>query len=223
MIRGIVFDFDGTLLDSMGLWETLPYEYLQSKGKETTENLVQVFQSFTMKQSAIYYKEHYGVQGSVDSIIKEIEDLIAYKYANELLLKPKTIPFLKRAKDLGISMCIATTSNRSLVQSSLKHHGISEYFECILTCLEYDTTKEESKIYEKACEALRLKKSEVLVIEDNYTALKTAHEAGFRCCAIQDAYESRPIQEVSDLYMEELDFSKIEGEGYEMCFDNRRK
>ena len=125
MIKGAIFDLDGTLLDSMSLWDTFGEDYLRSLGKEPHENLTETFKTFTLEESAEYYREHYGVMLSVEEIVQGVNRMIEGYYTNEVGIKHGVDVLLKNLYDNGVKMCIATVTDRYLAEAALERLGIS--------------------------------------------------------------------------------------------------
>ena len=108
----LIFDMDGTLLDSMGFWQNLGRRYLESKGKTPENNLEKIIESMTLKESASYFKTKYNLEEDVETIIKQVLDFIEDKYLNEIPLKKGVKDFLIKAHSDGYKMCILTTSEK---------------------------------------------------------------------------------------------------------------
>ncbi len=117
MIKGAIFDLDGTLLDSMSIWDTIGRDYLRSLGIEPKENLAETFKTFTLEQSAEYYRTHYGVTLSVDEIIYGVNGMIEDFYRDTVPLKKGAAKFLESLFRSGVKMCIATVTNKHLVEA----------------------------------------------------------------------------------------------------------
>ena len=115
MIKGAIFDLDGTLIDSMFIWDTIGEDYLKSFGINPKENLVEVFKTFTLEQAAEYYLNHYHIKLSAKEIVEGINNMVAERYHTKVALKPGVSDFLKRLKGLGIKMCVATVTDLSLI------------------------------------------------------------------------------------------------------------
>ena len=126
MIKGAIFDLDGTLLDSMSLWDTFGEDYLRSLGKEPHENLTEAFKTFTLEQSAEYYREHYGVTLSVEEIVRGVNRRIEGYYTNEVEIKHGADVFLKNLYDNGVKMCVATVTDRYLAEAALERLGVRQ-------------------------------------------------------------------------------------------------
>lgn len=194
MIKGAIFDLDGTLLDSMSMWDTFGEDYLRLLGKEPRENLAEVFKTFTLEQSAEYYRAHYGVTLSVSEIIQGVNQMIEGYYINEAELKKGADVFLKKLYDSGVRMCVATVTNRYLAEAALERLGIRRYFSEIFTTAEVGHDKTSPHIYRTALAHLGTEKSETVVFEDAYHALMTAKRDGFPVAAVYDRHENRRIE-----------------------------
>jgi len=206
MVKGAIFDLDGTLIDSMFIWETFGEDYLKSLGIEPKENLAEVFRTFTLEQAAQYYRNHYDIKLSVEEIVEGVNNMVNEIYRTKIVLKPGIRDFLKRLQYLGVKMCVATVTDRTVAEDVLKRLEIREYFSEIFTCAEVGFSKETPEIYRQAAKYLGTEKGETVVFEDVLHALKTAKEDGFKVAAVYDSYEPRQeeIKEISDYYISDF-------------------
>ncbi len=203
MIKGAIFDLDGTLIDSMFIWDNIAEDYLRSLGVEPKENLNEIFRTFTLEMSAEYYRNHYGITLSKEEITEGINNMVAMIYNTRVTIKPGVDDFLNRLKAREVKMCIATVTDRSITESVLKRLGIREYFSEIFVCDEVGYSKESPEIYNLALNHLGTRKEETVVFEDVYHALKTARDDGFKVAAVYDYYETRQeeMKELADYYI----------------------
>ena len=116
MIKSAIFDVDGTLLDSMFIWDTLGETYLRSIGYTPKENLNETFKNMSLYQAACYYISEYGVTLSVEEIMDGVNLMIRDFYLNDVKLKPYAADFLQRLNSKGIRMCIATATDKIIVE-----------------------------------------------------------------------------------------------------------
>jgi HAD superfamily hydrolase (TIGR01509 family) len=209
MIKGAIFDLDGTLLDSMSVWDTIGEDYLRSLGIEPRENLAETFKTFTLEESAEYYRTHYGVTLSVEEIVNGVNLMIEDFYRNTVLLKEGVADFLARLSNDGVKMCIATVTDKYLVEAALIRLNVRQYFGEIFTTAEVGCGKNDPKIYRTALAYLGTEKQETLVFEDVLHALMTAKNDGFSVVAVYDEHESRQneMRLVADYYI--LNFQKF--------------
>ena len=128
MIKGAIFDLDGTLLDSMFIWDTIGEEYLRSLGKEPHEDLKETFMTLTLEEAAVYYREHYGVPLSVKEIVDGVNAMVEQTYRTKVTLKPGISEYLAWLKGNGVRMCVATVTDRYLVEETLDRLGVRHYF-----------------------------------------------------------------------------------------------
>ena len=188
MIRGAIFDVDGTLLDSMSVWDSLGERYLHTLGLEPRENLADTFRTFTMEQSARYIQQHYGVSRSTEEITAGFHRLTADFYRFEAPLRPGVPELLNRLQHEGVSMAVATASHRALVEAALDRCGVLPCFQFLLTCQEAGS-KTEPGIYEAARLRLNTPKQDTWVFEDAAHAAQTAARAGFPVLGVREPHE----------------------------------
>ena len=203
MLKGVIFDLDGTLLDSMFIWDTIGEDYLRSLGKEPKENLKETFESFSLEQAAQYYIDNYGVTLSVEAIVNEVNSMVESYYKDSVALKPGVEVLLKNLKNSGVKMCIATVTDKHLVNAALERLGVQEYFSEIFTCASVGHSKEEPHIYREALKHLGTNKNETAVFEDALYALKTAKEDGFITVGVFDVHEEKQeeLKTTADYYI----------------------
>ena len=203
MLKGAIFDFDGTLVDSMFIWDTIGEDYLRSLGKEPHEDLKETFMTLTLEEAAEYYRTHYGVTLSVKEIVDGVNTMVEGIYRTRVALKQGVADFLAQLKENGTRMCIATVTDRYLVEETLDRLGILQYFSEIFTCAEVGYGKDKPIIYRKALEHLDTAKNETYVFEDSLFALKTAKADGFTTVGVYDRHENRQdnLKNLADYYI----------------------
>ena len=207
MIKGAIFDLDGTLLDSMFIWDTIGEDYLRSLGKEPHEDLKETFMTLTLEEAAEYYREHYGVTLSVKEIVDGVNAMVEGIYRTKVTLKPGISEYLAWLKENGVRTCVATVTDRYLVEETLERLGVRHYFSEIFTCAEVGFGKDKPVIYQKALEHLGTEKSDTYVFEDMLFALNTAKTDGFPTVGVYDRHEVHQdeLKELADYYV--LDFT----------------
>lgn len=193
-LQSAIFDMDGTLLDSMGMWRTLGSVLAKNHGAEAPADLDRQVASLGLWEGTAYCKEVCGLPGTVDELVSEVWGQIEDFYQNHVEPKPGVVKFLSLLKMEGVWMYVATATDRPLVEAALRHAGIDGYFRGIITSREAGQTKREGpEIYERAMRRLRSNKKDTVVFEDALHAVQTAKAAGFRVAAVYDP--SEPDQE----------------------------
>ena len=203
-IKGAIFDLDGTLLDSMFIWDTIGEDYLIHRGITPEYGLNEKFKTMSIVQAAMYYQSNYGLSESVEEIISGVNGMIDHFYASVVTLKSGVLSYLHRLKADGVKMCVATATDRYMAEAALKRNGIFECFSDILTCTEIGFGKDNPMIFEKALEVLGTDKNETLIFEDALHAIETAKKSGFKVVGVFDQSsikEQEKIKEISDYYI----------------------
>ena len=205
-----IFDFDGTLFDSMFIWDSVGEIYLRSLGKEPKPSMREDVRALSLYQSACYFQKEYGLSLSVEEIMTGINQTIEHFYIHEVLPKPGVVDFLERMKQAEIPMCIATASERYQIEAALSRCGMAHHFDAIFTCSEVGHGKDEPVIFRKAMEYFAADRSSAVVFEDAIHAIQTAKTDGFAVVAVFDYSEKRQaeIRDLSDYYI--VDFEHAE-------------
>ncbi len=211
MIKGAIFDMDGTLLDSMSLWDKMGEDYLCSLGYEPRTDVNEIFKSLSLYDAACFFKRNYGVTLSADEIVESIDGIAEDFYKNRAELKNGAGDFLRKLGEKGVKMCIASSTDRHLVEMALERCGVLRCFSRIFTCTEVGSGKSEPTVYREAMKYMGTDRSDTVVVEDAYFAIKTAKKDGFRVAAVYDRHQPNQegILSLSDHYMNDL--SDFEG------------
>ena len=181
-----IFDLDGTLLDSMPVWETLGERYLQAHGKKALPGMRADTALLSMRQTADYFIERYGVPGTQQSVMDEINAMAADDYLHRVPAKPYVPEYLAHLKANGVNLCLATATDRPLVEGALKRLDLLSFFDRIFTCTEFGVGKDRPDIFFAAMEFLGGVQENSMVFEDALHAIETAGTAGFRITAVYD-------------------------------------
>ena len=207
MIKGAVFDVDGTLLDSMEIWEEVGVRYLKNQGIEPEPGLSKLLFPMTVEEAACYMKENYHLSQSVDQIIEVVLNTVRDFYYYEAPLKHGVEEFLEEMRQRKIPMVIATSSERDHIDAAFQRLGIAHYFERIFTCSEVGVGKSQPLVYQKAAEYLGTKPGDTCVFEDVLHAIQTAKRAGFHTVAVYDRFsddDQEEIKKTADRYYADL-------------------
>lgn len=204
MLKGAIFDLDGTLFDSMFIWDTAGEVYLRSIGIEPQEDLQKALKPMSLLQSAIYIRDKYAIPLSVKEIMDGINHTVEDFYFYTVQPKEGVIAFLEQMKKHGVKMCIATATDRYQAEAALKRCHMDNFFSEIFTCTDVGHGKDEPVIFQKAMEYLQTTKTDTVVIEDAYHAARTAKSDGFITVAVYDSYEDKQteLRCVSDCFLE---------------------
>ena len=190
-IKCAIFDFDGTLFDSMFIWDTAGEVYLRSIDKEPEDDLQKILKPMSLLQSAEYIREKYHIPLSVEEIMDGVNRTVEGFYFHTVEPKPGVIDFLEELYRRNIKMCIATATDRYQVEAALQRCGMSHFFSEIFTCTEVGSGKDRPDIFRKAMEHLQTDRSTTAVVEDAYHAIHTAKQDGFLVIGVYDSHESR--------------------------------
>ncbi len=204
VIKGVIFDFDGTLLDTLSEWKNIGERYLISKGKSPEKNINEILRPLSLEEAGKYFIKNYGIKLTVEEIIAEIDELISDKYINHFQLKPYVKEYIDKLKKDNVKMCIATATISNLVYAALERLNVKEYFDFVLTCSEVGYSKRYPNIYIECGEKLGFDKKDIVVYEDTISCIETAKKAGFNVVGIYDplsGLEEEAVKNASENYI----------------------
>lgn len=202
-----IFDMDGTLIDSMPLWEEVAGQYCAANNIKTDVDLNHLFHKMTIPQAAEYFKKEFGLEESVEDILSALQANAYEAYAERVPLKPGVLEALTYFHDAGIPMGVATANERRLVDVVLKRLGLNKYISCIRTCSQVGMTKRQSAaVFESCLQGLGGEKTaEAFVFEDAPHAAESAKRAGFTTVGVFDesySYELDRLKQASDFFFD---------------------
>ncbi len=204
--EGVIFDLDGTLIDSMGIWHQIDIDYLGEKGIPLPDDLQSKIEGFSFRETAVYFKERFQLPESVEEIMDVWNTMSFEMYTNGVTLKPGVMEILEHIKEKGLKLAIATSNSTHLTNSVLKAMGIDNYFDCIVTGNDVKKGKPDPEIYLKAAKILNLNPSKCFVFEDIPNGILAGKNAGMTTCAIEDEYSL----DLKDIKAELADYYTID-------------
>ena len=209
-IHGAIFDFDGTLVDSMFLWREIDYEYLKKYGHEMTDDLQEAIEGMSQDEMSEYFRNRYHIPQSNREMQEEWLDMARHKYLYEVQLKPGVKRFLSVLYRAEIPMAVASSFVKEIMEPCLNRLGILDYFSAIVTTQDAGCGKGSPEVFLKAAECIQRKPEECIVFEDLPAGLKSAKEAGMVTVSVYDEYsrdreaQKKEFADISVYSMDEL-------------------
>ncbi len=210
-ITGAIFDFDGTLFDSMHVWKGIRYNFISSLGIELTEEDLAAFNGLFLRESLLLAIERFNLSQTYEELLSKLFDYIKGRYLTETEPKNDIIPFLEKLKAKGVKMGIATATGEPALIAVLEKYDMLHYFEPIYSTYTVGASKTEPKVYDVVLQELGTDKATTWVFEDALYAATTAKKAGYNVVGIFDKSElnQAELKETVDIYINnyfELDF-----------------
>lgn len=205
-IDAVIFDMDGSLVDSMWMWRAIDVEYLGSFGIPLPEDLQSRIEGMSFAETAMYFKEHFPIPDTTEDIMDTWNRMAWDKYLHEVPLKMGITEFLRSCRERGILLGIATSNSRELVENVAKVHNLRDYFTSIITGSEVKRGKPAADIYLAVARELGTAPSRCLVFEDIVAGIIAGKNAGMRVCAVEDEYSSHDRErkkKLADYYIED--------------------
>lgn len=204
--KAVIFDLDGTLVDSMWMWKAIDIEYLGKFGISLPPTLQKDIEGMSFSETAVYFKETFQIPDSLEEI-KETWNRMAYeKYTKEVPLKTGVKEFLDYCKKNGIKLGIATSNSRELVDTTLEALNIREYFDCVMTACEVAKGKPAPDIYLAVADEIGVESGECLVFEDIEMGILAGKNAGMEVCAVEDEFSMNQMEKkkkLADYYIKD--------------------
>lgn len=187
-IKAAIFDLDGTLVDSMGVWEKIDIDYFKIIGQPIPKNLKEEINHLSFNEIAVYFKTKFNIKDSVEEIMATWENMAYNEYKNNVKLKPGAKEFLLKLKNMGIKIGLATSNSHPLLEVCLKSNDIYDFFDTITVTAEVKRDKSFPDIYLLSANKLNTSPENCIVFEDILPAIQGAKSAGMKVVAIEDSY-----------------------------------
>lgn len=207
-VKAIIFDLDGSLVDSMWIWKDIDIEYLGRYGYELPDDLQSCIEGMSFTETAIYIKERFQISDSTEQMKSDWNQMAWDKYENEVFLKAGVDKLLAYCQKTGIKLGIATSNSRELVENIASVHGLKDYFTSIMTSCDVKKGKPAPDIYLAVAKELGVDPEDCLVFEDIVPGLQAGIAAGMKVCGVEDAYSASQEEDkkaIADYYISHYD------------------
>lgn len=208
MIRGMIFDLDGTLIDSMGVWEQIDIDFLGKRGLSVPPGYLEAITPMGFLNAAEYTISRFGFPETPEEIEEEWLSMAEDAYTHVIAMKPGAKDFLHQCRAAGLQLALATSSMERLYVPCLRHHEIDSLFEVAVSTRQAGKDKHDPDIYLMAAGQLGLKPEECIVFEDILLGIETAKKAGFQTAAVYEQTSEahqEAMRERADFYLESFE------------------
>ena len=204
--EAVIFDLDGSLVDSMWMWKAIDIEYLKGHGIEAPATLQKDIGGRSFIETARYFKERFGIEDSIEKIGEEWNKMAWDKYTNEVPLKDGAAEFLELCDEKGIKLGIASSNSTELIEQVLMSHGLKGRFGSVKSGTQILKGKPAPDVYLAVASELEAEPSKCLVFEDLVDGIKAGKNAGMTVVAVSDDYSRHSDdvkKELADCYIED--------------------
>ncbi len=208
MTEGVIFDMDGTLIDSVKCWSDADKRFLRENGIEPPPGVSDIMKTLSMKEAAQYFNE-LGVRMTHEEITSRIEELVYEEYASSIPLKEYVTETLDILDAHGIPYCLATANYRSLTDVILKRFSIYDRFRFIYTCDENGIKKDDPSFFENVRALLGTRKEYTAVVDDSFHCIEAARRSGFFTVAVYDENSADRLKAADEAHLAVKNFREF--------------
>lgn len=201
--KAIIFDLDGTLVDSMWIWKQIDIDFLAARGIPLPSDLQREIEGMSFSETAEYFKKRFNLSENAEDIKAEWVRDSTHHYFSNAPLKAGVVEFLEKATSMGMKLGIATSNSKELAQGILKHHGVLHHFDTIRTSCEVESSKPSPDVYLLAAKDLNVDPTECIAFEDTLAGTTSAFRAKMCVYGIKDPTSLDNIEEIS-LFVEKM-------------------
>jgi len=208
-LKTYLFDFDGTLVDSMPVFASVVLRLLDENGMDYESDIIKTITPLGYAGAADYFISM-GMQLPKEEILRRLNAYARDAYENKIPAKKNVVSVLRRLKALGANLNVLTASSHIMLDPCLKRLGIYDLFTNVWSCEDFGTTKADPEIYVLAAQRIGERVEDILFLDDNYNADKTAKSAGMKVCGVYDDSSrefAEEIKSVADYYID--DFAQL--------------
>lgn len=216
-IKGAIFDMDGTLIDSMWVWNKIDVDFLKERNIELPPDLMETIEYMDFDDIAKYFKKRFNLKDSTDEIENRWNEMAYYEYAHNVPLKPYVKEYLSMLKSHGIKIGLATSNSILLLETVLKKHNIYKFFDTITTTIEAGKDKNSPDVYLLCAKKMNIAPCNCIVFEDILPAVISAKSGGMMVAGVAEPYSTphwTQIKEISDLSIKSYHELLIDNKNY---------
>ena len=191
-LQGVIFDLDGTLLDSTGMWRQVDGRLMAHYGKEVPPDLSETVQRMSIEEFSQFFVEEFDLPVTPEQIAQQVADMVAEEYREKLQLKPHVPEILDWLDQQNIPYGVATATYGELAEAALRRLHIWERLRFLLTEQDAGAPKTQPRIFQLAAQELHLGRRQIAVVEDSLHALEGAKNGGFFTIGLADP-ENAPV------------------------------
>lgn len=195
-IQAVIFDIDGTLVDSMSLWHEIDIEYFDRIGIPMPKNVQKTIEGMSFRETALYFQEHFQPMRKVEEIENDWIEMAHEKYLSEIKAKPGAGEYIDFLKEKGLKLGVATSNDKKLARAALTPHGFTDKLDSIRTSGEVNKGKPAPDVYLKVAEDLGIDPKHCLVFEDTASGMRAGKAAGMTVIGVRDDVSGRHIDEI---------------------------
>lgn len=195
-IDAIIFDLDGTLVDSMWIWKQIDIDFLEKRGIALPDDLQKDIEGMSFTETAKYFIKRFQFEDTIETIQKEWLEMAKGFYEKHIPMKEGAFELLLCAKEKGLKLGIGTSNSRELLNTVLEAHAVTESFESLRTSCEVERGKPHPDVFLKVAEDLDVLPERCLVFEDTHAGVLAAKRAGMKVIAIYDALSESYASEI---------------------------
>ena len=193
----LIFDMDGTLIDSNGIWRDVDTAFLAKRGLPYTREYYEGVAHTVFPKAAEFTKSYCRLPESTDEIMAEWMEMAGDLYTTSVPVKPGVVAYLERCKAAGERMAVLTSSVPAHCHAALEHLGLKPYFERIFFAQELGTEKKYPTLWEKVAAALGVSPADCTLFDDSVEAIRGAKAAGMHTVGVADPYFASTADEMA--------------------------
>lgn len=194
---GIVFDCDGTLIDSIGVWREVEAELARRAGASLSLEETQTLATLTIPESGAFFHKRFGLGSSAGEVVSMMDELMLDYYRVRAVARPGALAFVRALAERGVAMSVASSSPQPYLQAGLASTGFLPYLQAVVSVDDVGASKREPAVYDHARRLMGTELNATWGFEDSIYAVRTLKRAGYRVVGVYDRDDSGTLAQLS--------------------------
>lgn len=203
-MKGAIFDVDGTILDSMSVWEKVCVDFFAMHGRVIDDDIIPKIKEMQLEESFPYLIDLWSLDIDVTDSINTMRKMIKNEYENSISAKPYVCEYIKKLHNDGVKIAVATSSYKELLDGAFKRLGILDLIDAYAFSTEVGCDKSNPDVYLLSAKRIGVSPEDCIVYEDIVAGICGAKKGGFKTCAVYDKtneHETDILKDISDIYI----------------------